>query len=82
MLNMRQIITMMKYIVQRSSLNPWGKWMGVMHGEEIEYVFGKPFDASLNFTVNERDLSQRVMNYFTTFAKTGYTGLLFFKSKC
>ena len=56
--------------------------MGVMHGEEIEYVFGKPFDASLNFTAKERDLSQRVMNYFTTFAKTGYTGLLFFKSKC
>ena len=49
--------------------------MGVMHGEEIEYVFGKPFEASLNFTANERDLSQRIMNYFTTFAKTGYTYL-------
>ena len=61
----------MKCIVQRSSKNPWGKWMGVMHGDEIEYVFGKPFDTSLNFTANERDLSQRIMNYFTTFAKTG-----------
>ena len=61
----------MKCIVQRSSKNPWGEWMGVMHGEEIEYVFGKPFEASLNFTANERDLSQRIMNYFTTFAKTG-----------
>ena len=46
--------------------------MGVPHASEIEYVFGKPLDTSLNYTEAERQLSRNMMKYFTNFAKTGY----------
>ncbi|CAG0888637.1 unnamed protein product [Darwinula stevensoni] len=54
---------------QRSSSNPWGQWMGVMHGDEIEYVFGTPVISSWNHS--EIELSQRIMHHFSSFASTG-----------
>ncbi|ODN06053.1 Acetylcholinesterase, partial [Orchesella cincta] len=58
------------FFTQRTSLNPWGKWMGVMHADEIEYVFGNPLNGTAH-TREEKDLSRRIMKYFTTFAETG-----------
>jgi acetylcholinesterase len=49
----------------------WGKWMGVMHGDEIEYVFGHPLNMSIEFNHKERELSRRIMNIFARFALTG-----------
>jgi acetylcholinesterase len=45
--------------------------MGVMHADEVEYVFGHPLNMSRDYTASERELSRRVMKYFATFAKTG-----------
>ncbi|CAL8109300.1 unnamed protein product [Orchesella dallaii] len=58
------------FFTQRTSLNPWGDWMGVMHADEIEYVFGAPLNETKH-TSAEKDLSRRIMKYFTTFAETG-----------
>lgn len=55
----------------RTSQNAWPAWMGVMHGYEIDHVFGCPLNASLNYTRSEADLSGRVMTYWTNFAKYG-----------
>ena len=57
--------------LHRSSMNPWPKWMGVMHGYEIEFIFGKPLNKSLSYTKEERTLSKRMMKYWSNFAKTG-----------
>ncbi|XP_041125559.1 cholinesterase-like [Polyodon spathula] len=55
----------------RSSRNPWPEWMGVMHGYEIEFVFGLPLNKSLGYTEKEEALSRKVMHYWANFAKTG-----------
>nr|AMZ80114.1 acetylcholinesterase 2 [Blattella nipponica] len=59
------------YFTQRTSLNLWGQWMGVMHGDEIEYVFGHPLNMSIDYNENERDLSLRIMKIYSRFALTG-----------
>ncbi|XP_054168668.1 acetylcholinesterase-like [Oppia nitens] len=61
----------MYYYTHRSSQNPWPKWMGTIHGEEISFVFGEPLNPRLDFTPEEKRLSQRIMTYWANFAKTG-----------
>ena len=56
----------------RYSANPWPDWMGALHGYEIEIAFGLPIDLSLNYSAEDRAVSENVMEYFTSFAKTGY----------
>ncbi|XP_066248312.1 acetylcholinesterase-like [Euwallacea similis] len=59
------------YFTHRTSTSLWGEWMGVMHGDEIEYVFGHPMNMSLQFNSRERDLSLKIMQAFSRFAATG-----------
>lgn len=55
----------------RASNLLWPPWMGVPHGYEIEFVFGLPLNASLNYTDEEKALSRRMMRYWANFARTG-----------
>ena len=57
--------------VHRSSQNPWPDWMGVMHGYEIEFIFGIPMNKSLPYDEVERNISKSVMKMWTNFAKHG-----------
>ncbi|XP_029302493.1 LOW QUALITY PROTEIN: acetylcholinesterase-like [Cottoperca gobio] len=59
----------------RSSVNPWPKWMGVMHGYEIEFVFGMPLNASLGYTKNEVNMTKKFMKHWANFARTGNPGI-------
>lgn len=59
----------------RASTLSWPLWMGVPHGYEIEFIFGLPLDPSLNYTVQERIFAQRLMRYWTNFARTGSAAL-------
>lgn len=45
--------------------------MGVMHGDEVAYVFGQPLNMSYQYNARERDLSLRIMKAFSRFALTG-----------
>ena len=54
---------------QRLSNNPWPAWTGVMHGYEIEAVFGLPLDH--NYTVGEEALASRITAFWTRFAQYG-----------
>lgn len=55
----------------RSSISPWPKWMGVLHGDEINFIFGEPLNSQFNYTSKEIELSRRMMKYWANFAKFG-----------
>ncbi|VDN07500.1 unnamed protein product [Thelazia callipaeda] len=60
------------YFDQQSSANPWPSWAGVMHGYEIEFVFGVPlYNSTAGYTKLEQIFSKRVLKYWTNFAKYG-----------
>ncbi|CAO2612871.1 Bche [Lemmus lemmus] len=59
------------YFEHRSSKVPWPEWMGVMHGSEIEFVFGLPLEKGANYTRAEEVLSRSIMKFWANFAKYG-----------
>lgn len=61
----------MYQFIHTTTGNPWPRWMGVMHGYEIDHVFGLPLNGTYNYTNSEKQLSRRMMEYWTNFAKTG-----------
>lgn len=59
------------YFTHRTSTSLWGEWMGVLHGDEIEYIFGQPLNQSLQYIQRERELSKRMVLAVSEFARTG-----------
>uniref|UniRef100_A0ABM0MWI9 Carboxylic ester hydrolase n=1 Tax=Saccoglossus kowalevskii TaxID=10224 RepID=A0ABM0MWI9_SACKO len=57
----------------RDSQNPWPEWMAVIHGDEIQFVFGIPLNPANEFTEKEVRYSEKIMAYWTNFAKSGVT---------
>ena len=61
----------MYHFLHHTSGSPWPSWTGAMHGYEIDHVFGLPLDSTMNYTEPEKQLSERMVRYWTNFAKTG-----------
>lgn len=61
----------MYFLTQRYSVNPWPRWTGVLHGDDIVFTFGEALKQGLNYSKADADLSRTMMNYWTNFAKTG-----------
>nr|AAS49410.1 secreted acetylcholinesterase [Dictyocaulus viviparus] len=63
------------YFNMRSSANPWPEWMGVMHGYEIEYMFGQPFFMPSVYKEEllelEREFSKYIMKLLADFVRDG-----------
>lgn len=47
----------------------WPNWLGVMHGDEISFVFGEPLYPELNYTYEEKILARKILKYWSNFAK-------------
>lgn len=61
----------MYHFQQRSAASTWPKWMGVLHGDEIAFVFGEPLNPNKRFSADDAKLSVKMMRYWANFAKTG-----------
>ncbi|PZC86944.1 hypothetical protein B5X24_HaOG200211 [Helicoverpa armigera] len=59
------------YYKHRSKNNPWPSWTGVMHADEINYVFGEPLNPGKNYSPEEVEFSKRLMRYWANFARSG-----------
>lgn len=55
----------------RATAQTWPHWMGVLHGYEINFIFGEPYNKKFNYTAEEQELSSRFMRYWANFARTG-----------
>ncbi|XP_070503332.1 acetylcholinesterase isoform X1 [Chironomus tepperi] len=63
------------YFTHRTSTSLWGEWMGVMHADEVEYIFGHPLNTTLQYRQRERDLSRMMVQSVSKFARTGNPSL-------
>ncbi|VDM70786.1 unnamed protein product, partial [Strongylus vulgaris] len=65
----------MYYFTMRSTANPWPKWMGVMHGYEIEYAFGQPLARpslyDKNYLETEQHFAAYIQQLWADFCTTG-----------
>ncbi|XP_037124588.1 acetylcholinesterase-like [Syngnathus acus] len=59
----------------QSSLNPWPAWMGVLHGYEIEFVFGMPLNGTWGYTMTEVNMTKKFLKHWGNFARTGNPGI-------
>lgn len=68
--NLQQSIYMYQ-LTQRYERSPWPEWLGVVHGDEMFFLFGSTPAPGLDLNPEERRLSRAIMTYWTNFAKTG-----------
>ncbi|XP_059214427.1 bile salt-activated lipase-like [Centropristis striata] len=50
---------------------PYPSWMGADHAEDLQFMFGKPFQTPLGYWPRHRDIAGYMIAYWTNFAKTG-----------
>eukprot|EP00094_Tigriopus_californicus_P001863 TCALIF_01797-PA protein Name:"Similar to ACHE1 Acetylcholinesterase (Culex pipiens)" AED:0.07 eAED:0.07 QI:154/1/0.66/1/0.5/0.66/3/0/509 len=55
----------------RSPQDQWPKWTGVKHGDEMDYVLGRPLLEPLQFSVKDVFLSKFLIQSWTKFINTG-----------
>ena len=68
------------YYDHRASNHPWPNWTGVLHGDEINFVFGEPLNRSLDYNDEEKAFAKDVMTFWSNFAKTGWVRCLALQS--
>lgn len=54
----------------RPASTPTAEWVGTTHLDDIQYIFGSPYYG--NFTPEETELSQRLIDRWSAFARTGF----------
>lgn len=58
-------------LTQEPTGSPWAEWFGSTLHDEIPFVFGHPLRYPLRYSGKDIDLSKRIMQTWSHFAKTG-----------
>nr|ACL27227.1 acetylcholinesterase 2 [Orchesella villosa] len=58
------------HFTERFSNNPWAKWMGVMHGDDIPLFFGDAVTET-SYSDGEKQMTQKFMSMVANFARMG-----------
>ncbi|ELK30014.1 Bile salt-activated lipase [Myotis davidii] len=60
------------YLYSHPAHNPlYPSWVGADHGDNLQYVFGRPFATPLGYRAQDRTVSRTMIAYWTNFARTG-----------
>ncbi len=61
------------HYAHRSSQDPFPEYMGVIHGQELDFTFGGPLfkERATEFEEEELDFARDVLSYWTDFVKSG-----------
>ncbi|GFR31068.1 acetylcholinesterase, partial [Trichonephila clavata] len=51
--------------------SPWEEWMGVVHFEEVQYVFGVPIQIPSRYRKIDRSITRRMIQHWSNFVKNG-----------
>ena len=55
----------------RNPTDVWPKWSGVKHGDELDYLFGRPFVQREKFPETDVVLTSFIMKSWANFVKLG-----------
>ena len=55
----------------RNPLDPWPLWSGVKHGDELDYVFGRPLSQPEIFDGKDIAISRFIIQSWANFVRTG-----------
>ncbi|GFT04588.1 acetylcholinesterase-1 [Nephila pilipes] len=61
----------------RPTVSPWAPWIGTTHYDETQFVFGQPIRNQSQYSIHEFDLSMKMIEFWTNFAKYGNPITLF-----
>ncbi len=59
------------HYAEKSSNDPWPSWVGVRHGDEIEFSFGHPLTDPKAYDVEEVSLAFDIITYWANFIRNG-----------
>ncbi len=57
------------YFTQRNTLFLWPSWAGVLHTDDLNFVFGAPIPSISGNSASERVLSRKMIKYWSNFAR-------------
>ena len=61
------------YFTQRATNHLWPEWFGVLHADEIQFVFGEPLYenkyAQPGFSEEEKVFTRKLLKYWSNFAR-------------